>query len=175
MILGLTGLATAGKDTGAAALLPLGFERVALADPMRDMLRALGVRDEHMNGPAKESPVPHLGLSYRRLAQTLGTEWGRALDPNLWCKVARERVYAVLARGAHVAVTDVRFDNEAEMLRAMGGRIVLVERPDARQVLPHASERGVDPALIDATVVNDGPREVLEARMRALVMRFGGC
>ena len=166
MILGLTGRAGAGKDTAAAALRTLGFERVAFADPLREMLRALGLRDEHMVGPAKELPVPHLGLSFRRLAQTLGTEWGRALDPELWVKVARDRVRTALERGKHVVVTDVRFDNEARMIRDAGGRVVRIERPGADPVLEHASEAGVDPALVSATIWNNVEQYEFEHRVR---------
>lgn len=165
MIFGLTGRARSGKDTAALALRPLGFVRVAFADPMRDMLRAIGLRDEDMEGDAKERPVPHLGLSYRRLAQTLGTEWGRALDPDLWIKVARSRIERVIAEGRSVVVTDIRFDNEAALVRHMGGRVIRIDREEAAAVLKHTSEAGVNHALIDATVFNNDSLDEFRARV----------
>lgn len=166
-LLGLTGKAGSGKDTAAIALRSLGFVRVAFADPIRDMLRALGVSEEHMSGPAKEMPVPHLGLSYRRLAQTLGTEWGRTLDPDFWIRVARERIACQLGHSP-VVVTDVRFDNEARLIREMGGALLQIERPGIPAVAAHVSEAGVDPEFVHAVVFNDTALDQFERRIEAV-------
>ncbi|WP_287417668.1 hypothetical protein [Oceanithermus sp.] len=49
----------------------------------------------------------------RRLLQHLGTEIGRSIDPGLWLVPALTEARRVLAAGGRVAVTDVRFPNEA--------------------------------------------------------------
>ena len=41
MLIGLTGYATSGKDTVADILKPLGFERVAFADALRESVQVL--------------------------------------------------------------------------------------------------------------------------------------
>lgn len=42
----------------------------------------------------KEQPIPQLGgKSFRRLAQTLGTEWGRnCVGDSIWCDIVLDRV-----------------------------------------------------------------------------------
>jgi hypothetical protein len=157
MLIGLTGRARAGKDTAALALRPLGFARVSFADPIRDMLEALGMRRADMDGPNKEIVLPQFGFSYRRAAQTLGTEWGRNLNPSLWLDVARHRIDALRQSGTpHVVLTDVRFDNEARLVHELGGKVLEIVRPDATPVLRHASEQGVAPGLVDAVLFNTG-------------------
>jgi len=53
------------------------------------------------------------GPRERHLLQHLGTEIGRNLDPGLWLIPALTEARRVLAAGGRVAITDVRFPNEA--------------------------------------------------------------
>jgi hypothetical protein len=53
----------------------------------------------------------------RRALQHLGTEVGRGLDPNLWVYALLQEVKRVVEAGGRVAITDVRFPNEAAALR----------------------------------------------------------
>lgn len=146
LLLGFTGPAGAGKDTAAAYLEEqYAFQTVALADPLRDMLGAL-LQHVDVDGAwmveraLKELPVNVLGLSYRHLAQTLGTEWGRALRPDLWLRIAEYRVHRILEGGDNAVITDVRFPNEAAWLAAAGGRLVRLTREQVPTVRAHESE-----------------------------------
>jgi ribosomal protein S11 len=69
-------------------------------------------------------------------------------------------VEALLAAGVSVAITDVRFDNEAAAVRAAGGRVFRVVRSGdsclAAETAAHASEAGVSDALVDGVIVNSG-------------------
>jgi hypothetical protein len=77
------------------------------------------------------------GLSARRALQTLGTEWGRTLDSDVWINCLRRR--AEKLKADVVVVSDGRFFNEAEK---SGGFPLLIKRsamtPRAAQ---HASEK----------------------------------
>jgi hypothetical protein len=143
LLIGLTGRAGAGKDTVACYLeAQYAFAPIGFADPIRDML---GVLLQHVDVDGawlcerelKELPAPVLGLSYRHLAQTLGTEWGRTLHADLWLRIAEFRVNQRLDGGDNVVLCDVRFPNEAAWLRAAGGQLVRVEREAA-----HGRARG---------------------------------
>lgn len=58
-----------------------------------------------------------------RLAlQTLGTEFGRAQDPDLWVKLA------VRDDGTNKVLVDVRFKNEMAGIREAGGYLIRVKR-----------------------------------------------
>ena len=166
LILGFCGAAGAGKDTAAGFILDYAkrcgtARQIAFADPMRDMLLALGVPKAYMvERGLKEKPVPGFGRSYRQLAQTLGTEWGRDLQgPNFWVDVFAARVEK--STEDIILVTDVRFPNEEAWLRANGGLLVRVVRPGVAPVAAHASEGYVDQFEPWAELRNEGSFEDL--------------
>lgn len=59
--------------------------------------------------------------------------------------------------GRLVFVTDVRYPNEAERIRAVGGHVVRVIDPDAPAPEPgaHTSRQPLHPSLVDVHVLND--------------------
>jgi hypothetical protein len=169
MLIGLAGAAGAGKDTVAEHLVNRhGFVRMALADPLYEMLSHLtGLPAGHlMRRDVKEAPLGWLGVSPRRMLQTLGTEWGRGLiDDDIWIKHLLRRIDA---SGSPVAVSDVRFDNEAAAIRGRGGIIVEVVRPEplsgvSSEARNHSSESGISSAFVDVVIVNGGTVNDLHA------------
>jgi len=141
LIIGLTGPAGSGKDTAAAYMeRRYSFLPIAFASPLKRALAAMGF-EEPFNRDLKEATLPDFDFSYRKAAQTLGTEWGRSLDPNLWVKLAMRQI----KEPKPYVFTDVRFDNEAEIIRAAGGRIwhVIGRKADLGDRASHASENGV--------------------------------
>jgi hypothetical protein len=180
-IIGLAGKARSGKNTVADYLTTTyGFEQVALAGPIKAMLWAgLGLPEcEFQATEQKEEIIPWYGVSYRRLAQTLGTEWGRAQNPDLWLIIARREIEGLRDQGCPgVAITDVRFDNEAEMIRRIGGQVWHIRRDAASKALPeatqaHASEQGVRLAGEDAILLNDADLQYLYRTVDRNLARF---
>jgi len=163
-IIGLSGKARSGKDT-AAGMLEAAFnaKTVAFADPIRDAMRAIfGFNEAHFNGSLKEVVVPWIGKSPRQLMQTLGTEWGRNIVNNdLWRTLAARKIEQITDSFDHAVVTDVRFENEAEMIRSMGGRVWHIVRDNIPTVSAHASERGIDVHAGDVIIYNNGTMEDL--------------
>jgi len=158
-LLGICGRKGSGKSTAAQVLLDAGWKRVKFADPLKNMLRVIGLDDRHIEGDLKELPCDLLGGKTPRWAmQSLGTEWGRnCIFPDFWMSLARREIALVLAQGYSVVVDDVRFDNEADMIRELGGSVLLIKRgPDAP--IEHESEKGVTPDFI---YENDLTREHL--------------
>lgn len=111
----------------------------------------------------------------RIFLQRLGTEWGRErIHPEIWVEAWRHNLAleAVEHFGDEIIVADdCRFENEARAIRAEGGKIVRVERPGSGSAsgAAHASENGVRP---DITIQNDGPPEVLRARILGVLDRY---
>lgn len=184
-VVGFTGRKGAGKDTLAAAIKSEldrdGFDVVSLqfAGPIKAFCREVfGWSEAHTDGELKETVDPRWGITPRRAMQTLGTEWGRGLHPNLWVESMRTRVSILTDDlGWDVAViTDVRFDNEAEMIRELGGVVVEVFRPSASDlsVDQHASEAGVRSDLVDYLAVNNEAREQLEAQAPQILRFLAG-
>lgn len=170
-IIGLTGLAGSGKDSVRAVLQQHGYTGLAFADPIRAMLRELlasaGISSMHMTARVlKEQPIPQLGVSYRQLAQTLGTEWGRALGADIWVRIATARMDEMLANTfgpMQFVISDVRFPNEEALIRQRGGQIWHVLRPGVAPVRAHESEAHAQAIAADYTILNNGTLEDLQA------------
>jgi hypothetical protein len=170
-VIGIAGLARTGKDTVASFLIAERHARYrySFADPIKAMLAVgLGV---DFNDPywqtRKETPIPAFGKSPRQLMQTLGTEWGRQqVSDSLWIVLAKERL---LQNGPGMVIADVRFDNEAEFVRSVGGVVLHVVRQGAEAVAVHASEGGVARMPADKVLINEGARlEDLHRSLREL-------
>jgi hypothetical protein len=181
-LIGLCGPAGCGKDSVRSILeMHADFAGLAFAEPIRNMLRELftgnGVSDEYITDRAlKETEVPGLGHSYRHMAQTLGTEWGRqCMGPDFWLNVANTYMADLRSQGYRkFVVSDVRFANEAAWVRAQGGVVWLIDRPGIAPVRPHVSEAmAFEP---DTVVPNHGNflelrQAVLDAYLLLVVQR----
>lgn len=152
MIVGITGVAGSGKDTAADYLVSkYGFTKVSFAAILKNMLSVAGL-PEPSNRDDKEKNVEGFNFTWREAAQTLGTEWGRSLDENIWVKLTM----ASLEEGKNYVLSDVRFDNEARAIYEAGGsNILLLGRSvDLGNNSTHASEQGVDKELIQYYIMN---------------------
>lgn len=175
LLIGLTGRASAGKSTVAAMLEEHhAFSQLALADPILEMLCTLF---EHagidgawaVERALKEQPT-RLGFSYRHLAQTLGTEWGRSLSPDFWLRVLKLRLADLQAVGGfNVVVSDVRFPNEAEFITSQGGVVVRVVRDVSPSARPHASEAHTDTLPVTTELLNFGSTATLLDQVDRLI------
>ena len=160
ILIGIAGPAQSGKSTLAGEFRRLvkfrgrKYAEKPFAGPLKRMLTSIGV---DISDLSKNVPVPFLdgSITPRIMMQTLGTEWGRSLLPNLWLRVWQHE----LDDGANVVtVPDVRFDNEAELIRSMGGTIIHVTRKPTADMLAvpaHASEAGITRAKGDIIFRND--------------------
>lgn len=159
-IIGLAGRKQSGKTSAAQYLEKSGFVRLSFAEPMRKMLDALllsygySQREiERMLTIDKEVLLGEIEQSPRHLLQTLGTEWGRnCINPDLWLLVARQKI--LHADSDYIVFDDVRFENEAAMIRDLGGLIIHIDRGELLSDF-HASEAGIDDHEADAFVDND--------------------
>lgn len=160
-VVAFTGLAGSGKSTAADYLVSHGYQRVKFAGPLKAMMRAMGLSEDHIEGPLKELPTPLLaGRTPRYAMQTIGTDWGRDLiGPTLWTGLWYATVSAVLDHGGRVVCDDCRFANEAESVRAIGGKVIRLEGRGGISG-GHVSERMEFEA--DRVVANIGDTAFLE-------------
>ena len=148
-----------GKTTVASLLS--NHQRVSFAAPLKravwNMLDDLGLSGFRYVYSDKEAIIPELGVSARHMMQTLGTEWGRAcIHPDFWVMIARAETQRIMADGRSVVIDDVRFPNEAAMIRDLGGELWRIERPGVIYDGDHSSEGGLDDITPDRVIVNDG-------------------
>ena len=166
-VIGLTGYAQSGKDTVASILVEkYGYRRIAFADKIRDFLYGInpmvacsptGYLQDLVNlvgwDSAKQEP------QVRRLLQDLGISARELLDENIWITSALGKVNS----GDRIVITDVRFENEAMMIKHLGGQLWRVKRVGVGPVNEHVSESELDGYKVDQIFVNNGTLEELQA------------
>jgi hypothetical protein len=159
-LIGLTGRKRSGKNTVGDVFQGGGYTQLSFAAPIKIMIAGLlsyqGVPAptirEMLEGDLKEVPTKYLGGQSPRYAmQKLGTEWGRGeMKDSLWVDIlmnARTQFEAVV-------VTDVRFPNEVEAIKAAGGEVYRINRPGLPAADCHLSEALIDGLDVDQEIHN---------------------
>jgi dephospho-CoA kinase len=170
MIIGLTGKAGSGKDTAAAHFVRNhAFYQTSVAEKLKAGLAAMGF-PEPADRAQKEELIPGYSFSWRTAAQRLGTEFGRGLDEEIWIKSLMQH----LTKYPHCdyVISDVRFNNEADAIRAAGGVIIHLEGRYAvlGDNAAHASEAGVVFVRgLDFKVLNDGTIDDLNKNLDTIL------
>lgn len=147
-LIALCGAAGAGKDT-VADMLPA--RKLAFADALyREVAEAWGVEQHVLRcRETKETPLAVLEISAccddmfaefhserdwecprspRQILQWWG-DYRRAQDPDYFVKQTRTAAEWADYSGEHVVITDVRFPNEAALVRQLGGQLWQIRRP----------------------------------------------
>lgn len=162
-LIGLTGRAGAGKDTVAEML---GYERYAFAQPLKTMLAVIGFPEPPR--AQKEDLIPGFVFSWRRAAQTLGTEWGRNLQSDIWLALAKR--YHQNVKADFLVITDVRFHNEASWIRERGTLVHVRGRNATLELTAqqHASELELPFEDGDYVINNSGSLNMLRTYAHSL-------
>lgn len=110
-------------------------------------------------------------ISGREFLQFYGTEAHREVfDTDFWV----QQLAANLNPEVLTVVTDVRFDNEAALIKELGGLIIQVSREQVEE-LPgqHASEAPIDEQLVDYTIDNSGTIDDLVSKVNWILRKEG--
>jgi hypothetical protein len=147
---------------------------VAFADGIREAL--LRINPSIGNSATLEDIVREQGWEYakkfphiRGMLQRLGTEVGRdMLGADVWVD------YAIRNIGLEdrVIITDVRFPNEADAIRAEGGHIWRIWRPGTTAINAHESETAMDDYDVNLVIYNDSTIEQLHRTVNSYWSHF---
>lgn len=155
-----------GKTTSAKYLADKHEYRIAsFATPINSMIESmlscLGMQHKdvvYYMRHAKEDVIPGIGVSYRHLARTLGTEWGRQyVGDSVWINSFIARFHNT--KHVPFCVDDLRFQNEAACLREFGFILVKIVRNTDRDGLRDTHESDVNLANFtdwDYVIENNG-------------------
>lgn len=164
-LIGLSGYARSGKDTlGRILCDEYGYARYAFADKVRDLAAAASTDVRNLAETygweaAKTEPLVRLFL------QDIGLGCREVFGPDVWVNALFDQPLP-----ERVVITDVRFPNEADRVRAQGGQVWRIIRPGTAPVNDHPSETALDLYPFDRIITNDGTVEDL----RLKVLRGGG-
>lgn len=165
-IIGLTGSMGTGKSTALQIIKEQtgrSCRLIKFAGPLYEIQEQIyGVIASVYQRPADF-------IKDRKLLQWVGTEWGRSIDKDIWLKLWTQQVdfLSNLSGGDVVIVADdVRYDNEAEVIKKKGGKIIKLERTtdigiidNGTAIEGHISELGIHSKYVDALIKNNGTKE----------------
>ncbi len=170
-----------GKDTAANYLIKsYGYERYALADPMKNAVQSLFYfSEEQLWGDEKEVVDPYWQVTPREIMQFIGIDTlfnglGHRF-PHLghtFYLRAFERFRSAKPNSL-VVISDLRMQEDVIALKEMGALIIRVERPGLIAEDPHVSELQVSFVKgYDFTIVNDGNIEELEQKIKMIISQM---
>ncbi|AZL89235.1 ankyrin repeat protein [Megavirus baoshan] len=155
VLIGLMGNAGSGKTEGAKYLVDKwDFIEKSFADPLKKACQEMFLfTDEQVYGTQeqKETPDPRwFDCTPRKALQFVGTELFRdnldkimpGLDKNIFThhfKLWYEQ-QLIINPNIRVVVSDVRFQNEADFIRNLGGVVIKLERQLGEKTDTHSSE-----------------------------------
>lgn len=179
-VIGIGGFKRSGKDTFGRLLHEAAAQRgvyahmSAFAKPVRAAAAAAyRVKPACFILEHKDEIDPRWGITYRQMMINVG-EAMRQLDPDHWVKLWR-RFITDLPQEALLIVTDVRQRNEARAVKALGGSLVLLQRPgivwDGTQVELLAHDAATQQSTFDYSVKNDGDVASLRRHADRIVRR----
>ena len=166
-LIALTGTAFSGKSTIAKELTRYGYVRKKMSQTLKNMLLQIpGVTEEMTEGSLKETPQTILGGKTPRYAmQSLGTEWGRdTIFRRIWLESWKRSIIGV----PKVVVEDLRFPNEAELIRELGGEIWRVTREEVISS-DHKSEVEMKQIRPDIVIKNEGDLDSLHLMLTGIM------
>lgn len=158
-IIGVAGLANSGKDTLADYIIAnknKSFSKYAFAKPIKDMMiNCLGFSEEQCyNQELKQTVDNFWGLSPREVMLLVGTKLFREnWRYDFWVKLMEKKI--IDNPNQNMIISDVRFPNEAELIRQYGGKIIVVHRKNNNIKVNHVSESGLPKELVDYNIYND--------------------
>ena len=187
MIIGICGLIGSGKGTVADILVEQhNYEKLSFADKLKDGVSSVfGWDREMLEGDTDESRkwreeedkfwTEETGetVTPRLILQLFGTDCMRnGFYDGIWVSLVKQEL--LKNKDKNYVIPDVRFENEAKMIRSLGGRICQVRRgPDPlwfrlykdlgqEPIDVHKSEWAWANVQMDYILANDGTPEDLK-------------
>ncbi|MFZ4411454.1 MAG: hypothetical protein ACOYOV_00125 [Bacteroidales bacterium] len=180
MLVVISGKARAGKDSVFNILAKCGgFKRIAFADPLKNMCSTVFnipiefFYDDDKKDTPFDIPVSYIDfhsalqfavgadlplqdiefVSPRDLLQKVGTDIVRKhVADDFWIKLL---VKELQNTDGNIAITDARFQNERDALKAIGGILMLVKKPNTGGGDSHITENDIGDESAYALVINN--------------------
>jgi hypothetical protein len=189
--IGITGNKGSGKDTvGKYLYEKYGFKLFAYAHSLKKACQVIfSLTDDQLyDGDTKEQIDGYWNHSPRELFQSVGTELFRNtlskyclnIGNDIWIRAVERKIlkeYTPLEDGKNrMCITDVRFPNERDYAKKIGGIVIRVNRKNNKydnSTSGHASESLIDTLEADYEIDNDGSLEDLYEMVDVIMGKMG--
>ena len=175
MLVGISGKIVSGKSVSAEYFKTKGFTEYSFAEPLKDIAKIFGFTDRQLYGNQSDKLQLHeyWNVSSRKFLQKVGTELFRETLPKLLPEMnISESIWIDLFKiklknsAGNYVVSDIRFLNEAEAIKKLGGIVIKLERNNSifskdHFEVEHQSEQQIDKIIADYTINNNGDIENL--------------
>jgi hypothetical protein len=167
-IIGLSGFKRSGKSTFAKELVEKhNFVEYSFAQPLKKMTQDLFEFTNDQLENNKEVIDNRWGYTPREIFQKMGSEIMRDYIPQVFPNFPFQNSFWIqkfimfcdnfrnnYPDKTGIVISDVRFTDEADMIRKMGGQIIRIEKPDLKNIDNHISE--FDLSIIQKHRLNQG-------------------
>ena len=182
LVIGIAGKKRSGKDTVAQMLMQcaekVGIKATkrAFADALKEECATMVVGhlpEEIAIDVLKEMCTDEKKEKFRLLLQWWGTEFKRKMvSDTYWLdKLQNWILQHCNTEREVVVVPDVRFLNEVEMIKQLGGVVIKIHRPGITTEDNHISETGLDDYKDwDGIITNNSDLEALELKTAKLFL-----
>jgi len=171
-IVGIIGKKGSGKSECSKVLVNKhGFRKISFADKLKEVVSELwDIPIKELYDPSKKETFdPRWGKTYREIMQLFGTEVCRNIAWNTWLY----HVEKEFKRGDNWIVDDVRFKNEAQLIKMYRGILIKVVRPILiSENDQHQSEVEQDQIKPDVIIMNNYAIKDLHRRVEEVVTSF---
>ena len=183
-IVGIMGPKRSGKDTAAKLLVRYHrFRTCSFASFLKEGCRSFFMLShDQLYGEQKDVIDPRWNTTPRRIYQVVGTDMLRkqlkkfipeinmGSDTTIWCRDFRFWLDN-FKTPQRIVVPDVRFKDEANLIRDLGGIIIQIDRPSVENNDSHESEQEYKSIQADVTITNDGTISSLEEKVTEFIKR----
>lgn len=138
--------------------LPLNLDRIPYYSSVLEDYHTMGIEPAIITGMDLITPTNRQVL--QDVADLLKTRY-----PNLFSQWMKEYIYS---SGKNLIITDVRYNDEAEVIKMFDGIIIEVRRDEAKASL-HSSDKGISQNYVSYVIKNNGSKEELENKVRDII------
>ena len=179
MLIGITGKIGSGKTTASRYLCnQWSFQEYTMAQPLKDIAKIFGFNESELYGTQgqKLKIHPHWGISAREFLQKVGTELFRdklpevipdmKIEKSIWCDLFKLKY----DKNISTVVSDIRFTDEAEAIKELGGIIIHIERVTSLSDCHRSETQNIK---ADFHINNNGDVGHLYAELDKILLKLG--
>jgi hypothetical protein len=155
MIIGISGKIGSGKDTAAQIIMDLNpkFEKKSFAFKLKQIVALLTgtTLEDNLTQEGKLKHIDEFNMNLGKIQQVIGTQALRdSFDIDVWIKSLFVDYKQSNGEYPLWVISDVRFKNEANYIKKMGGILIRLEgdpskvRENSNRDLNHLSETDLD-------------------------------